>query len=116
MTTEDSKPSKRSSILRRPATKGDIWGVSCKKTKKYSIFSYHYEQKCIFQKTKNRRCIYIFRGYKTDQIKEIAILNGLNVEYCKPRSPEYIRYGRFTMKVMNIKSQIFHFDPKHLDI
>lgn len=60
-------------------------------------------------------------GYKVHQIKEMAIKNGLTVEYCQPRSPEYTRYGCFTMKVVDavkkVKLQtIFHFDPELLDI
>ncbi len=50
---------------------------------------------------------------------KIAANRGVTVEYCKEGSPENLKYGPRTMKVIRNKlndSQIFHFDLKYLDI
>jgi hypothetical protein len=95
-------------------------GIVSKKQKNPPFLAIIMNRNEFFKKLKIGDVFTYSGGYKTDQIEEIAILNGLNVEYCKPRSPEYIRYGSFTMKVVNSnkidKSQIFHFDLKQLDI
>jgi hypothetical protein len=49
---------------------------------------------------------------------KIARNRGVTVEYCKAGSPEDLKYGSRTMKVIRNKlndSQIFHFDTKYLD-
>jgi len=66
--------------------------------------------------------------FTSKTIKKISEKHGLITKYCEPRSPEYTRYGSFTMKVMEIKDNIpkyikkedveqkVYFDLKYLNI
>ena len=52
-------------------------------------------------------------------VKGAALRRGIIIEDCSPASLEYRTHGCYTVKVVGNKftdSQIFHFEPKFLDI
>ena len=59
-------------------------------------------------------------AYMASEIRIMAKGRGLIVEYLKPGTPEYTKYGSTTFKVVKDKfekeEKIFHFNPQCLDI
>lgn len=57
-------------------------------------------------------------AYGIGYVIRTAANRGVTVEHCKKGSPENVKYGSRTMKVIRNKlndSQIFHFDSQYLD-
>lgn len=42
-------------------------------------------------------------SFDPKEVEKIANKKGIEVEYCRPKTPEYKAHGCFTMKIVSIK-------------
>ncbi len=88
-------------------------------TKRLPRLGYHSDKNEFFLKLRVSSLFTYSLAYSFSEVRSIADDRGLVIEYCKPGTPEYEKYGSVTVIViedkLQKKEQIFHFDPQHLD-